>query len=227
MQPRFWGWSCWLFGFCLLWQTALPCRAADDHAESSTHASGSAGGSGSHGGEAGHGAADHGKPSLPMGFRGDTAIWSLVTFLVFLYVLSKLAWVPLNQALDQREARIRQDIAAAESNRIKSEALLREYESRLVKVQDEVKEILAEARRDAEHTRQDILSAAQREADATRQRALAEIRQAKDVALGELFDFVSTNVLQAAERVLRRQLSGDDHERLVREALAELNLRRN
>lgn len=170
---------------------------------------------------------DHGEPSLPMNFKADSALWALVTFVVFLVVLSKMAWGPLNKALEQREANIRQNIADAESSRVKAETLLREHEVKLAKVQDEVKEILAEARRDAEHTKQEIMAVAQREAEASRQRAVADIRQAKDTALAELFDFVSGNVMQATERVLQRSLTSDDQERLVREALSELNVRRN
>jgi F-type H+-transporting ATPase subunit b len=181
--------------------------------------------------EEAHGAAaegeEHHETGPPMSFKGDLALWSLITFAIFLFVLNKMAWGPLNKALEQREAKIRQDIADAESHRIKAETLLREHEAKLAKVQEEVKEILAEARRDAEHTKQDIMAVAQREAEASRQRAVADIRQAKDVALAELFDFVSSNVMQATERVLQRSLTGEDQERLVREALTELNVRRN
>ncbi|MDP1796816.1 MAG: F0F1 ATP synthase subunit B [Planctomycetaceae bacterium] len=176
-----------------------------------------------HASEAGE--ADH-PPELP-GFAGDLAIWSFVTFLVFLFVVSKLAWEPLGGALSAREAKISGDIAAAEANRHKAEALLRDYEAKIAKTHDEVKEILAEARRDAEHTKQEIVAAAQREAEANRQRAVADIEQAKNTALTELFDFVSSNVMQATQNVLQRSLTGDDQERLVREALADLNVRRN
>jgi F-type H+-transporting ATPase subunit b len=174
-----------------------------------------------------HATEEHHESGPPIGFKSDLALWSAITFLFFLIVLSKLAWKPLNSALEQREAGIRKNIDDAEAGRVKAEALLREHEAKLSKVQEEVKEILAEARRDAEHTKQEIVAAAQREAEASRQRAVADIRQAKDVALSELFDFVSGNVMQATERVLQRSLTGDDQERLVREALAELNVRRN
>ena len=183
--------------------------AADDHPATDDHA-----------------AAHDAPPELP-GFKGDLAIWSFVTFLVFLFVVSKLAWEPLGGALSARETKISGDIAAAEANRHKAEAMLRDYEAKLAKAQDEVKEILAEARRDAEHTKQEIVATANREAEATRQRAVADIERAKDGALSELFDFMSNNVLQATERVLQRSASGDDQERLVREALANLNVRRN
>lgn len=202
-----------LIGCCLLttisW-TATTVAAADDHAAVA------------HDDEHGDG-----KPSLPIQFQGDLAIWSAVTFLLFLFVVSKLAWEPLGGALSAREGKIAGDIKAAEENRHKAEALLRDYETKIAKTHDEVKEILAEARRDAEHTKQEIVAAAQREAEASRQRAVNDIEQAKNTALTELFDFVSSNVMQATERVVQRSLTGDDQERLVREALADLNVRRN
>jgi F-type H+-transporting ATPase subunit b len=172
-----------------------------------------------------HGAAA--KPDLPLKFQGDLALWSAVTFLFFLFALSKLAWRPLIDGMNAREAKIRQEIADAEANRVKSETLFREYEAKLAKSQEEVKEILAEARRDAEHAKQDIITTAEKESAAMRERAVSEIDRARDHALGELFDFVSKNVMQATEQVVGRSLTGADQERLVKEALASLDLRKN
>lgn len=165
--------------------------------------------------------------SLPMDWRSDLALFSLITFVVYVAVLRVGAWGPLQAGLNERERGIRQNIADAESNRLKSEAMLKDYELKLAKVQEEVREILAEARRDAEHTKQDIVATAQREAEATKHRAVAEIERSRDQALTELFDFVSNNVINATEKVIGRSLSGPDHDRLVNEALAELNVRRN
>lgn len=188
-------------------------HADDDHAAADSHATE-------------HGDGHEAPPELP-GFKGDLAIWSFVTFLVFLFVVSKLAWEPLGGALTAREAKIAGDIKAAEENRHKAEAMLRDYESKLAKTQEEVKEILAEARRDAEHTKQEIVATANREADATRQRAIAEIEQAKNTALTELFETTFANVVNLTERVLQKGLTNDDQERLVRQAMSELSARRN
>lgn len=168
---------------------------------------------------------DEGVPGLIP--RADLAFWSLVTFTLMMLVLGKFVWPVLNDGLIERERKIRQDIADAQAGRLKSEAMVREHEARLAKVQDEVREILAEARRDAEHAKLEIVTAAQKEAEATKQRAIAEIGRSKDQALAELFDFVSKNVLDATEHVIGRSLTGTDHERLVRESLAQLNVRRN
>lgn len=160
--------------------------------------------------------------SVPLGPKPDLAVWSFITFLVFLVVLRKFAWSPLIGALDQREHRMKQALADAESSRIKAEAMLAEHAKKLEKVQDEVKEILAEARRDAEHTKHDIVATANKEAEATRKRAVEDIEHARDLAMKELFDFVSSNVIGATEHVLGRALTDGDQTRLVQEALNQM-----
>lgn len=169
----------------------------------------------------------HAEAGLPMNWTRDLALFSLITFVVYVAVLRVAAWGPLRDGLNERERRIRQNIADAEANRAKSEAMVRDHEARLAKVHDEVRDILAEARRDADHVKQEIVSTAQKEAEATKQRAIAEIERSRDAALAELFDFVSNNVINATEKVMGRSLNSSDHERLIKESLAEMNVRRN
>jgi F-type H+-transporting ATPase subunit b len=100
--------------------------------------------------------------------------------------------------------------------------MLADHAKKLEAVQDEVKAILAEARKDAEHTKTEIVAAANKEAEATRKRAIEDIERARDVAMKELFDFVSGNVIGATEHVLGRALSSDDQNRLVQDALNQM-----
>jgi F-type H+-transporting ATPase subunit b len=164
---------------------------------------------------------------LPMEGKWDLALFSLITFGVFLAALRFGAWGPLQAGLNERERGIRQNIADAEANSLKSEALVKERELKLAKVQEEVRDILAEARRNADYAKQEIIAVAQKEADATKHRAIAEIERTKEQAIAELYDYVSANVVNATEKVIGRHLTGEDHDRLVKEALAELNVRRN
>ena len=168
-----------------------------------------------------HGEAGH-DTGPPLGWKTDLALWTLVTFLVFLFVLWKFAWQPLISGLDQRESRIRSDIVAAEDARRKAEAMLADYEGRLEAAQEEVRGILAEARRDAEVARQNIISDAQREAAATQQRAVDEIERAKQQALKELSDTLAAHVALATEHVLGRSVTDHDQDRLIEEALSQL-----
>jgi len=157
------------------------------------------------------------------GWQTDLALWSLVVFLIFIFLLRKFAWGPLIEGLNKRESQVRHDIAAAEDARKKAEQMLAEHQKKLESVQDEVREIIAEARRDAEHTKQEIVETAQKEADATKARSIAEIKRAKDAALKELFDTMATQVAEATEHVLGRTLNSDDQDRLIQEALSQFS----
>lgn len=175
----------------------------------------------------GHADAHAEKPSVPLSFQADLALWSAVTFLIFFFVLKAMAWGPLQEGMNAREEKIRKDIADAEANRAKSEVLFREYEAKLAKAQEEVKGILTEARKDAEGAKADMIATAEKESAAMRQRAVADIDRARDQAIGDLFEFMSKNVVQATEQIVGRSLNGGDQERLVKEALASLDLRKN
>jgi F-type H+-transporting ATPase subunit b len=201
---------CWLTSISIVGVLAVaalsaPARvvAAEDHAKPANHESSS--------GEEAPG---------PITFEADLAVWSLITFIVFLWVLKKFAWGPLIEGLDKREAGVLDNIAGAEAARIKAEKMLAEHASKLEKVQEEVREIIAEARRDAEHTKNDIVAAAQKEADASRQRAVHDIERARDQALDELFDHMGRSVRKATETVIGRSLTGADNDRLIEEALS-------
>ena len=101
-----------------------------------------------------------------MSFTADLALWSLIVFVLFLFILKKFAWLPMIEGLDKREAGIRKAIADAEDGRRKSQALLAEYEQKLKTAEQTVQAMVAEARRDAERTSQDLIASAQREVEA-------------------------------------------------------------
>lgn len=159
----------------------------------------------------------------PLGFQRDLALWSLIVFVLFVIVLKKLAWQPLIEGMDQREAGIRNAIADADANQRKSAALLSEYEGKLKDAETTVAEMVAEAKRDAERTSQDIVAKAEADVTEMRDRAKSEIAQATDTALAEVFSTVNLQVAAATERVLGRALSDEDQERLISEALNEIS----
>ena len=179
---------------------------------------------GAHAKDAGHGD-EHHDTSVPLKaddkFR-DLVIWSTVVFVVFLVVLKAAAWGPLIQGLNAREAKYNKLLNDAESGRSDALKMLAEYDSKLKAAEAKVDEIIAEARRDAEHTRLEILASAQKDAETTRQRALDEIGRAKDQAIAVLFGHMRANVIAATERVVTRTLTDADHLRLVDEALSEV-----
>ena len=170
-----------------------------------------------------HSQKDHAESGVPIGFKLDLALWSLVVFVLFLFVLKKFAWAPMIEGLDKREAGILKAISDAEEGRRKSQVLLAEYDQKLKAAEQTVQAMVAEARRDAERTSQDLKADAQREVEAIRDRAKDDIRQAKDTALTEVFTQMNSQILRATEHVLGRALQDVDQDRLVGEALSKIS----
>ena len=159
----------------------------------------------------------------PSEWKGDLALFSLFVFVGLFGVLYAKAWPKISLALEEREAGIRRAIADAEKARIDSAEMLRQHQAKLDAVQEEVKTILAEGRRDAEKVKNDIVTSANTEATAIKNRAIADIDRAKDQALQEVFGKLADQVAKATEQVVGRTVTGDDQSRLIREALAQVS----
>jgi F-type H+-transporting ATPase subunit b len=150
-------------------------------------------------------------------------IWTLVLFLFTMWVLSKLAFPKIQEALDKRAKVISESIEVAERQRKESDELLAEYRERLAEAREQADDIMARARKAAEtaeseattagkEKREELVEAAKRDIEAETRRSLDQIR--KEVA--------DLTVL-ATEKVTRKSLSEDDQRRLVEEALSEVD----
>jgi F-type H+-transporting ATPase subunit b len=164
----------------------------------------------------------HGNASTdPLSFDPDLAIFTFIVFVILLVVLRKFAWGPIMQALEQREHNIAEHITQAERNHEQARQLLADYEQRLAGAANEVRDLLDEARRDAETTKQSILAEARQGAEAERNRALRDIEAATDGALESLAQRSSQLAVDLAGKIVAAQLSKDDHARLIQDAVAK------
>ena len=150
-------------------------------------------------------------------------IWTLALFLFTMWVLSKLAYPRIQEALDKRANAIRESIEAAERQREEADELLDEYRKRLKEAREQADDIVARARKAAETAkaeatadgkakREELVAAARRDIEAETRRSLERIR--KEVA--------DLTVI-ATEKVTRKTLTDDDHKRLIDEALKEVD----
>ena len=89
-----------------------------------------------------------------------TIIWTIVTFVLVLFVLAKFAWPQLLGALDERENRIREALEGAEQARDSAEAALAEHQSKLAEAESEARQIVAQSREAAEKVHQDVVAKA-------------------------------------------------------------------
>jgi F-type H+-transporting ATPase subunit b len=150
-------------------------------------------------------------------------IWTLVLFFFTMWVLSKVAFPRIQAALEKRANAIKENIEASERQREEADELLQEYRKRLKEAREQADDIMARARKASEVAvaeardegktrREELVAAARKDIEAETRRSLEQIR--KEVA--------DLTVL-ATEKVTRKTLSDADHQRLVEDALSEVD----
>jgi F-type H+-transporting ATPase subunit b len=150
-------------------------------------------------------------------------IWTLIAFGATLYILNKVAFPRIGEALDKRRRAIEDSIATAERAKAEADQVLEEYRARLREAREQSEDIVVRARKAADaladesraqahKQREELLAATRRDIEAETRRALDEIR--KEVA---------NLTVVATEKVTRKSLTPEDHRRLIEEALGEVD----
>lgn len=153
----------------------------------------------------------------------DLPFWAIVAFIGFVIAIKFLGWDALTSGMKSREQKELALIAEAEGLRKQAAEQLVHHRGVMEALDEEVGEVLAEAQRDAEHTRGDIRSVAEAEAETARERARVEIRRVKDQSLNEVFEQVATRVVELTEAKLRGRLTPSDQDQLIDAALNEFS----
>ncbi len=155
----------------------------------------------------------------PTEWRFDMALCTLAVFILLLGLLAKFAWGPILMGLHRREQAILSRIEEAKSSADEAAAQLAEYRAKLAAAGQEAQELLTRARRDGEASADAIRRAAQDAAARERDRAIADIQAAKNVAVAEIGRHAADLAVTLAGRIVRRELSPQDHTAMIAEAL--------
>jgi len=151
-------------------------------------------------------------------------IWTVICFLVSLYVLKRYAFGPIQKLIDERRERIRQSIDEADTAREEARRLLEEHRRLIGQAKTQAEEILTESRRVAETNERRM----REETEADRQRRLEDIRRQIDAETRKALEQIRAEVadlsLIAAEKVVGRSFDDEAHRRLIEEAVGELDL---
>jgi F-type H+-transporting ATPase subunit b len=150
-------------------------------------------------------------------------VWTLLVFGVSMYILYKLAFPAISQALEKRQKLIEESIDSAQRTKEEADEILAEYRERLKEARVQAEEIVTRARKAGEQhereslgkareSREELLEQTRRDIEAETRRAIQEIRR-------EVADLT----VAATERVTRKTLDEADQRRLVEEALSELD----
>jgi F-type H+-transporting ATPase subunit b len=146
----------------------------------------------------------------------------LVSFLLLLAVLYRLTYRPLLAALEGRSAAIQQQLAEAQAARDDAQQQRVAMEAQIRAAHAEAQALRERALREAGELRERLTAEARQEAARLLEAGQAQIAQEVRRARAELRGEVGTLATQIAERLIRKSLSDEDHQRLVREALARI-----
>lgn len=150
-------------------------------------------------------------------------IWTIVAFLITLFVLKRYAFGPIQRTIDERRERIRRALEEADHARDEARRLLEEHRSLIGQARGQAEEILSEARRVAEAMARRV----KEETEADRQRRLEETHRQIEAethrALQQIRTEVAELTLVATTKVTGKVLEDADHRRLIEDAIKDLD----
>ncbi len=150
------------------------------------------------------------------------AFWTVLTFLILLFILKKVAWKPILTALDERENKIKESLEMAEKAKAEAQRLIEENKLNMAKAGEEAQKILAESRKYAEQLKQQMLEESKAQAARMLSDASQEIERKKQEAFGEIKAQVAEISINIAEKLLRKNLDKKAQDEIVSQYINEI-----
>jgi len=148
--------------------------------------------------------------------------WTVVTFVILMIVLKKLAWKPILTALDQRESSIRESLEKAEKAKEEAEKILLENKERLAKADEESKKLVNKSREYAEGLKEQLLKESKEQAQKIINDATQEIERQRESAFEELKSQVAEIAVEAAEKILKENLNKETQKKIADNYINEI-----
>jgi F-type H+-transporting ATPase subunit b len=152
----------------------------------------------------------------------NVSFWTVVIFLVLLFILGKFAYPPILGYAAAREKRIQESLDEAQHQREEALRLLEEQRAELVRARLEAQGFIAEGKQAAERIRQDMLEQARKEQEDILARAREEIGRERDQTIEALRREAVDLSLAAASKLIGQKLDAENDRRIVREYLSQV-----
>ena len=149
-------------------------------------------------------------------------VWTILTFLLLLFVLAKFAWKPLLKMLNDREELIRSSLEDAEKAKEKLEKLNAEGEATINQARSEAQSILSEGKAAAAKLKDETLDVAKEQAKQIASEAEKQINIEKDKAIAEIKSEVVNLSMSIAEKLINKNISPEDNKALIDESLSSV-----
>jgi F-type H+-transporting ATPase subunit b len=149
-------------------------------------------------------------------------IWTVITFIILLLILKKVAWKPILSALDKRESEIKDALTQAEKAKEEAKKILEENQANLAKAEEESKKIIDQSRAYAESLKEKLITESKVQAKKIVDEASLEIQRRKDAAFKELKNQIAEISIKAAEKIIRESLDAQKGKQVVNKYLNEI-----
>ena len=126
--------------------------------------------------------------------------------------------------LEKRKAKADAEISDATKAREEAEAMKAEYEQNMLEARDKANEILADATKAATVKSEEILKEASQTAVSMKAKAEKDIEQEKRKAVNEIKDEIGSMAVEIAGKVIEREISEEDHTKLIDEFITSVGV---
>ena len=145
--------------------------------------------------------------------------WRIVNFIILLYILYKLMWKKMKSFFAGRREGIKASLEEAEVVKADAEKKFKEYDEKIKKAEEEIQGISAMIKDQGEEEKKRIIADAERASVKMKEDAKARMEQELKKAKNELRLEASELAVQMAEDILKKKVTKEDHEGMVREYL--------
>ena len=154
-----------------------------------------------------------------LSFDPGLFMWTIVTFLIVLFILKWKAWGPLMSALDKRAEDIKNALSAADRAKEDAEKASQDYEKLVQKAHSEAQQIIADSKTAGERVKNEVESAAKEKAEEMIGKAKTQIEAESQRAIQEIKSSVVDLSIEAAEKIIEKNLDSEDNRKLVEKTL--------
>jgi F-type H+-transporting ATPase subunit b len=162
-----------------------------------------------------------------MEFNTTLFILQAVTFLIGMWLSSKIFLPYLNGWMQSRQKRIEDQLANAEKRQKESESLKADFDKKVKELDQNTVEILQKTRREATQSRDEAIQAARKEAELILADARKAIESERRQLTQDLQKEVGALAVSIAEKIIRSSVDAKAQEKLINENVKELSVSKN
>lgn len=152
-----------------------------------------------------------------------TLVIEIISFLLLLFLLTKLLYKPLLKVLDERSGRVKQWLDEARVNHEQAQTLVSQAKNELEKSKEEALKIKQDTKIESDKMRQCLLEEAKKEAQRLILGTREEVERKIALAKKELREEIADLSIEIATKILGREINENDHKRIIEEGIKQIS----